>query len=518
MAKFRVGLGVCGGIAVYKAVEVMRLLQKAGCQVSVAMTRHATEFVRPLTFRALTGGHVIVDDYDPQNPDPIAHVNFSQNIDLFLIVPATANTIAKFANGIADDFLSSTYLACTAPVMIAPAMNTTMWEQSATQRNIEQLKADGVRFVEPIAGELACKTVGTGKLEDVENIVEQAFELLNSGSQISDDEFQIPDSRSQDWEEDISRSEVEVQSLEDEIQTTEDEFQISDSRSETTENESQIPESEFQIPDSRSRNAEYEFQIPNSTFQNAGAEVETAEEANLKSGIWNQPIPPESGIWNRDSEDLVGEHFLITVGGTREAIDPVRFISNHSSGKMGFAVAEAAAARGAKVTVVAGVTSVEPPAGVHVVKGISAQEMFDAVMRELPRATVFVGAAAVADYAPANAADAKIKKEGRDTLTLELKKTPDILSEVSKRRKEGQLVVGFAAETNDVVTYARIKMGKKNLDMVVANDVSQSGAGFDSDTNIATVISKLGTVELPLMPKRQMADRILDEIVKLGNT
>jgi len=497
MAKFRVGLGVCGGIAVYKAVEVMRLLQKAGCEVSVAMTRHATEFVRPLTFRALTGGHVIVDDYDPQNPDPIAHVNFSQNIDLFLIVPATANTIAKLANGIADDFLSSTYLACTAPVMIAPAMNTTMWEQSATQRNIEQLKADGVRFVEPIAGELACKTVGTGKLEDVENIVEQAFELLNSGSQISDDEFQIPDSRSQDWEEDISRSEVEVQSLEVEIQTTEDEFQISDSRS---------------------RNAESEFQIPNSTFQNAGAEVETAEEANLKSGIWNQPIPPESGIWNRDSEDLVGEHFLITVGGTREAIDPVRFISNHSSGKMGFAVAEAAAARGAKVTVVAGVTSVEPPAGVHVVKGISAQEMFDAVMRELPRATVFVGAAAVADYAPANAADAKIKKEGRDTLTLELKKTPDILSEVSKRRKEGQLVVGFAAETNDVVTYARIKMGKKNLDMVVANDVSQSGAGFDSDTNIATVISKLGTVELPLMPKRQMADRILDEIVKLGNT
>ena len=497
MAKFRVGLGVCGGIAVYKAVEVMRLLQKAGCEVSVAMTRHATEFVRPLTFRALTGGHVIVDDYDPQNPDPIAHVNFSQNIDLFLIVPATANTIAKLANGIADDFLSSTYLACTAPVMIAPAMNTTMWEQSATQRNIEQLKADGVRFVEPIAGELACKTVGTGKLEDVENIVEQAFELLNSGSQISDDEFQIPDSRSQDWEEDISRSEVEVQSLEVEIQTTEDEFQISDSRS---------------------RNAESEFQIPNSTFQNAGAEVETAEEANLKSGIWNQPIPPESGIWNRDSEDLVGEHFLITVGGTREAIDPVRFISNHSSGKMGFAVAEAAAARGAKVTVVAGVTSVEPPAGVHVVKGISAQKMFDAVMRELPRATVFVGAAAVADYAPANAADAKIKKEGRDTLTLELKKTPDILSEVSKRRKEGQLVVGFAAETNDVVTYARIKMGKKNLDMVVANDVSQSGAGFDSDTNIATVISKLGTVELPLMPKRQMADRILDEIVKLGNT
>jgi phosphopantothenoylcysteine decarboxylase/phosphopantothenate--cysteine ligase len=448
MAAFRVGIGVCGGIAVFKAVEVMRLLQKAGCEVSVAMTRHATEFVRPLTFRALTGGHVIVDDYDPQNPDPIAHINFSQNIDLLLIVPATANTIAKFANGIADDFLSSTYLACTAPVIIAPAMNTTMWEQPATQRNIAQLKADGVRFVEPIAGELACKTVGTGKLEDVENIVEQAMSLLRSAERGTRNE--------------------------------EDEFQISDSRSQTTETGNG-----------------------------------SAEEANLESGIWNQAVPPESGIWNRESEDLAGEHFLITVGGTREAIDPVRFISNHSSGKMGFAVAEAAAVRGAKVTVVAGVTSVEPPVGVHVVKGVSAQEMFDAVMRELPRATVFVGAAAVADYAPAQAADAKIKKEGRDTLTLELKKTPDILSEVSKRRKEGQLVVGFAAETNDVVTYARIKMGKKNLDMVVANDVSQSGAGFDSDTNIATVISKFGTVELPLMPKRQMADRILDEIVNL---
>jgi len=374
-----------------------------------------------------------------------------------------------------------------------------------------------VRFVKPIAGELACKTVGTGKLEDVENIVEQAMELLNSRFQILEDGFPIPD-------EEIRSPEGEIQNSEDKHQApetegpTEDEFQISDSKSETTENESQIPEIEFQIPDTRSQYVEAEFQIPNSTFQNAEEDVGIAVEANMESGIWNQPIPPESGIWNRDSEDLVGEHFLITVGGTREAIDPVRFISNHSSGKMGFAVAEAAAARGAKVTVVAGVTSVEPPAGVHVVKGISAQEMFDAVMRELPRATVFVGAAAVADYAPANAADAKIKKEGRDTLTLELKKTPDILSEVSKRRKEGQLVVGFAAETNDVVTYARIKMGKKNLDMVVANDVSQSGAGFDSDTNIATVISRLGTLDLPLMPKRQMADRILDEIVKLGNS
>src|SRR5690348_17016564 len=231
---YRIGLGVSGGIAAYKAVEVMRLLQKSGCEVSVAMTKHATEFVQPLTFRALTDKHVVVDDYDPANPDPIAHINFSQQIDLLLIVPATANIIAKFANGVADDFLSSTYLASNAPVLIAPAMNTTMWENPATQRNIEQLKKDGVHFVEPVAGELACKTVGTGKLEDVENIVAQAMWLLS------------------------------------------------------------------------------------------------------------EPTASAGGKEHRTDSilaDLAGERLLITVGGTREPIDPVRFISNHSSGKMGYALA-----------------------------------------------------------------------------------------------------------------------------------------------------------------------------------
>ena len=416
MSGYKIGLGVSGGIAAYKAVEVMRLLQKSGCEVSVAMTRHATEFVQPLTFRALTGQPVIVDDYDPENPDPIAHVNFSQNIDLLLIVPATANIIAKFANGVADDFLTSTYLASTAPVLIAPAMNTTMWEQPATQRNIEQLRRDGIRFVEPVAGELACKTVGTGKLEDVENIVKQALAILETRD----------------------------------------------------------------------------------------GRRETGDKANSNVSHLSSPV-----------SDLAGEHFLITVGGTREAIDPVRFISNHSSGKMGFALAEAAAARGADVTVVAGQTTVGPPAGVKVVKSVSAKEMFDAVIDELPNATVFIGAAAVADYAPTNAADAKIKKDGRDSMTLELKKTPDILSEVSKRRRAGQLVVGFAAETNDVVTYAKIKMGKKGLDMVIANDITKEGAGFDSDTNIATIITKSGSeIDLPKIPKRELADRILDEVVK----
>ena len=412
MSKFRIGLGVCGGIAAYKAVEVLRLLQKAGCDVSVAMTKHATEFIQPLTFRALTGEYVIVDDYDADNPDPIAHVNFSQNIDLLLIVPATANTIAKFANGVADDFLSSTYLASTAPVLIAPAMNVTMWENPATQRNIVQLKRDGVHFVEPIEGELACKTVGTGKLEDVENIVSQALGLLNK----------------------------------------------------------------------------------------------------------KFPAKPQ----RRKAEaqgDLAREHFLITVGGTREAIDPVRFISNHSSGKMGFAVAEAAAARGAGVTVVAGAVSVEPPVGVNVIRAMSAAEMYAAVMKELPGATVFVGSAAVADYAPATAAGAKIKKDGKDTMMLELKKTPDILSEVSANRSNGQIVVGFAAETDDVVGYAKSKMEKKKLDIVVANDITKAGAGFDTDTNIATIITSDGReTDLPLMSKRELADKILDEVVRLKNS
>jgi phosphopantothenoylcysteine decarboxylase/phosphopantothenate--cysteine ligase len=401
---FRIGLGVSGGIAAYKAVEVLRLLQKAGCEVSVAMTRHATEFVQPLTFRALTGKYVLVDDYAPENPDPIAHINFSQEIDLLLVVPATANVIAKFAGGIADDFLTSTYLASNAPVLVAPAMNTTMWENPATQRNVEQLRRDGVRFVEPVAGELACKTVGTGKLEDVENIVAQALEMLNAK-------------------------------------------------------------------------------------------------------------PRSSKI----AADLAGERFLITVGGTREAIDPVRFISNHSSGKMGFAVAAAAARRGADVTVVAGVTAVDPPENVRVIRALSAEEMHRAVMGELPETTIFVGAAAVADYAPANAADAKIKKDGRDVMTLELRKTPDILADVAANRRDGMMVVGFAAETNNVVDYARSKMEKKGLDIVVANDITQPGAGFNTDTNAATILvnGRGEAIDVPLTTKRELADRILDEVVNL---
>ena len=398
-AKPNVALGVCGGIAAYKAVEVLRGLQKAGCVVRVAMTRRACEFVQPLTFRALSGSHVVVDDYAPDNPDPIAHITFSQTADLLVVAPATANIIAKFANGVADDFLSSTYLACSTPVLIAPAMNTTMWEHPATQRNLQQLRADGVYIMEPDAGEMACGTIGPGRLSEPEQIVATALEIL----------------------------------------------------------------------------------------------------ASSKSAR---------------SKDLAGERFLITVGATREEIDPVRFISNRSSGRMGYALAEAAMKRGGDVTVVAGITTVTPPAGVRIVEALSAEEMSQAVARERSNASVFIGAAAIADYRPAQRAEQKIKKSN-DSITLTLERTPDVLSEVAAARTNGMLVIGFAAETENVLDNARAKLRSKNLDAIVANDVSRAGSGFDSATNAVTIITRDDTVDLPVMSKSDAADRILDVIVRL---
>ena len=393
-----IALGVCGGIAAYKAVEVLRGLQKAGCTVRVAMTKRACEFVQPLTFRALSGSHVIVDDYAPENPDPIAHITFSQTIDLLIVAPATANIIAKFANGVADDFLTSTYLACTAPVLIAPAMNTTMWEHPATQRNLQQLRADGVHFVEPDAGEMACGTIGPGRLSEPERIVAAALEILGGSSS--------------------------------------------------------------------------------------------------------------------HANDLCGERFLITVGATREEIDPVRFISNRSSGRMGFALAEAAVRRGAEVTVVAGVTSVSPPAGVRILQALSAEEMLKAVASEAGRASVFIGAAAIADYRPAQRANQKIKKTN-DSITLSLERTPDVLSQVAASRANGMLVVGFAAETENVLENAKGKLLSKNLDAIVANDVTRSDSGFDSPTNAITIITKDNSEELPPLSKLEAANKILDVIARL---
>lgn len=397
----KVALGVTGGIAAYKAAEVLRGLQRAGCQVRVAMTKRACEFVQPLTFRALSGDHVIVDDYAPDNPDPIAHITFSQTVDLFLIVPATANIIGKFASGIADDFLTSTYLASNAPILIAPAMNATMWRHPATQRNLEQLRQDGVHIIDPDQGEMACGTFGPGRLSEPERIVTAALELLK------------------------------------EQKTT----RIS---------------------------------------------------------------------------DLAGERLLITTGATREHLDPVRFISNRSSGKMGFALAVAARSRGANVVVVAGPGGTNHPNGVNVVRAESANDMYAAVMKELPRATVFIGAAAVADYRPVQQATTKIKKTD-ESITLALERTRDILSEVASARSNGLLVIGFAAETNDVLTNAREKLLKKDLDVIVANDVSRSDAGFDSDMNAITILSRdvQSAQEFPLMSKLDAAHHILDEVVRL---
>jgi phosphopantothenoylcysteine decarboxylase/phosphopantothenate--cysteine ligase len=397
----RVALGVTGGIAAYKAAEVLRGLQRAGCTVRVCMTRRACEFITPLTFRALSGSHVIVDDYAPDNPDPIAHITFSQTVDLFLIAPATANIIAKLAQGIADDFLSTTYLACHAPVLIAPAMNTTMWHHPATRRNLAQLRADGVRIVLPDAGEMACGTVGPGRLSEPEMIVAAALDLLRE----------------------------------------------------------------------------------------------------------SQP---------HTQRDLAGERVLITAGATREQLDPVRFLSNNSSGRMGFALAEAARARGAEVSVIAGVTTAEPPSQVRLIRALSAEAMHEAVMKEVGQATIFIAAAAVADYRPAEQSASKIKKAS-GPLTLNLVPTTDILNEVAQSRHDGLLVVGFAAETDNVIERAREKLERKQLDAIVANDVTRAGAGFDVSTNIITLISRgqEAPVELPLMSKLDAAHSILDEVVRL---
>lgn len=396
--KGRVALGVTGGIAAFKAIEVLRGLQREGCEVRVAMTRHACEFIQPLTFRSLSGSYVLVDDYAPGNPDPIAHITFTQTVDLLIVAPATANILAKFANGVADDFLTSTYLACTAPVLVAPAMNTTMWEHPATRRNLAKLRNDGVRIIEPDHGEMACGTIGPGRLSEPDKIVSTALDMLRSA---------------------------------------------------------------------------------------------------------------------RLGSDLRGEHFLITAGATREPIDPVRFISNRSSGRMGFAIAKAARARGADVTVVSGTTSVAPPPDVNVIQATTAEQMHRAVIERAADATIFIAAAAVADYAPTHSPK-KIKKSA-DVLELRLHRTPDILTEVARVRRHGQLIIGFAAETENLLENAWEKLVSKDLDAIVANDVSAEGGGFDASNNAISILfrDRPDTVELPLMSKDDAAHRILDEVVKL---
>ncbi len=399
----KVLLGVTGCIGAYKAAEILRGLQRRGLQVRVVMTRHATEFVRPLTFEALSGQPVIVEMFDRPNYSTIEHIAVAREADLLLVAPATANVIAKFAHGVADDFLSTVYLSNANPVLVAPAMNVEMWNHAATQANIKILRERGVSFVEPGVGYQACGEVGMGRLAEPAEIVERALEILKP-------------------------------------------------------------------------------QIP---------------------GL----APP----------DFAGERVVVTAGPTVEDIDPVRFISNRSSGKMGYAIAEAARDRGARVTLISGPVSLSPPAGVETVQVRSTREMFDAVMSRLHDATVFIGAAAVADFRPVRRAEQKIKKTGRAGLAIELEETEDIIAAVcAAPGRERRVVAGFAAESQSLLEYAERKLREKGLDLIVANDITRAGAGFGAETNAATILGRDGSrVDLPLQSKRALADRTLDEIARL---
>ncbi len=400
----RVCVGVCGGIAAYKAAELVRALQRNALEVHVVMTASAGKFVQPLTFAALTGHKVITSLWDDPGADDgsceasseqngIAHIGEAQWADALVVAPATANILAKFAHGIADDFLTTMYLATQAPVLVAPAMNVNMWNHPATRANVETLRERGVRVVEPGTGDLACGMVGTGRMAEPEAIADAVLGVLSR------------------------------------------------------------------------RN------------------------------------------------DLAGETVLITAGGTREALDPVRFIGNRSSGKMGYALAEAAQSRGATVILISGPSALHPPARCELVSIVTAEQMRQAVLERMTEATLVIKAAAVADYRPIVVSEQKLKRTG--SMTLELAPTEDILSEVVRRRRPGQLIVGFAAETNDIMTNGRAKLLSKGADAIVVNDVSGNGVGIDADRNSATFLTLTTSIELPAMHKRKLADRILDEIVTL---
>jgi phosphopantothenoylcysteine decarboxylase/phosphopantothenate--cysteine ligase len=395
----RITLGVTGGVAAYKAAELVRRLQQDNFTVQVVMTRSAREFITPLTFAALTGQKVITDLFGESGAEAnlesaIEHIAVAQRTDLLLVAPATADSLAKFARGIADDFLSTLYLASTAPVVLAPAMNVNMWNHPATQENVATLRARGARIVDPDEGYLACGMTGAGRLAGQEAIVAAVNEALKS------------------------------------------------------------------------------------------------------------------------QRDLAGETVLITAGPTCEDLDPVRYITNRSSGKMGYAVAEAAAARGAKVFLVTGPTSLETPSGVDRIDVRSADEMHRAVVERFASASIAVLAAAVADYRPARHSPTKIKKTS-DSMSIALEPTTDILATVG-RNKGGTTVVGFAAETDHVAENARKKLTSKNADLIVANDVTAEGAGFELDTNIVTLFSRDGRdLPLPKLTKKEVAHRILDEVLRL---
>jgi phosphopantothenoylcysteine decarboxylase / phosphopantothenate---cysteine ligase len=443
----KVLLGITGCIAAYKAGEVLRGLQKGGAQVRVVMTRHATEFVRPLTFEALSGQPVIVEMFDRPNYSTIEHISVAREADLLLVAPATANIIAKFAHGISDDFLSTVYLSNTNPVLIAPAMNVEMWNHPATQANIGILRNLGVQFVDPGEGYQACGEVGVGRLAEPDEIVRRALDILRL--QISD----AGTRRLGDWE-------------------------------------GALP-------------------VEGTVTGRQGDEVNS-----LPSPLSSSPGLPAG---NQQTADFLGEHVMITAGPTIEEIDPVRFISNRSSGRMGYAMAEAARDRGASVTLISGPVSLEPPPDVDVVNVISTREMYEAVMSRISDTTVFIGCAAVADFRPARISDQKIKKDGHGAISIELEQTEDIIAAVSAYPNRNlRIIAGFAAESRSLLEYAEKKVREKDLDLIVANDITREDAGFDVETNAATIIKRDGSrVELPLQSKRQLADRVLDEIASL---
>jgi phosphopantothenoylcysteine decarboxylase/phosphopantothenate--cysteine ligase len=394
----KVTVGVSGGIAAYKAAELVRALQEQALDVHVVMTRAAQQFVRPLTFAALTGHRVITGLWDSDGATPnaasaIEHIAEAQSLDALVIAPATANILAKMAQGQADDFLTTLYLATAAPVVVAPAMNVRMWDHPATQANIATLMARGAHIVPPETGPLACGMNANGRLAAIGAIVQSVLQALHR------------------------------------------------------------------------------------------------------------------------RQDMAQETVLVTAGGTREPIDPVRYLGNRSSGKMGYALAEAARQRGARVALISAPTRLHPPEGCEVVPIVTAEEMRDAVMERLPQATLVIKAAAVADFRPRLRAGQKIKRTG--PITLELEPTTDILAEIVQRRTPGTLVVGFAAETENVLEHAREKLARKGVDAIVLNDVSLAGLGFDSDRNVVTFLTPTTAIEMPEMSKRALADRILDEALAL---
>lgn len=387
-------LGVTGGIAAYKAAALASSLVKLHAAVEVVMTKNATQFITPLTFEELTGRRVMVDTFDRNFSHQVEHISLAQRTDLVIVAPATANVCAKLAHGLADDMLTTTALACKCPKLIAPAMNTNMYENPVTQDNLDKLRHYGWEVIEPASGRLACGAVGKGKLPEPEALVQY---------------------------------------------------------------------------------------------------------------ILRQIAFPH---------DIAGKRVLVTAGPTQEALDPVRYLTNHSTGKMGYAIAKMAMLRGAEVTLISGPTSIPAPPFVNVVNVVSAQDMFDAVSAHAPQSDMIFKAAAVADYSPAEVSNEKMKKKDGE-LSIPLKRTQDILKYLGENRIPGQIICGFSMETQNMVQNSREKLTKKSVDMICANNLKQSGAGFGVDTNIITLITKDETKELPLQSKEAAANTILDQALKL---